>query len=309
MRIEQINQVIELSRTGNMGKAAQNLLISQPNLSLSLRNLEDEVGHKIFIRTSRGVYLSDFGQEFLKYAKAVALDLNNMKNFCEFRGMQASPMSISICPQAFLYSIASAIIREHQNELLSVTLSTYSSFERMMESVQTGQTEIGVSIWDIQNAVHARQALKKNGLEYQKIGEGDFMLLMRRNHPLIENCISEVSFASLEKYPLLVVGDSNDVAHRMMNENAGLFENRSRSVITCTSGNGMQSILENSDAFSFTIHYMKAYEKYPYNPNLQAVRIQGCSDKFEIGWFKRLNTELSPLVVEFISKLEELRTV
>lgn len=48
---------------GSMSKAAQQLFISQPNLSMSLKNLEEELGEAIFLRSGKGVTLTDFGHE------------------------------------------------------------------------------------------------------------------------------------------------------------------------------------------------------------------------------------------------------
>ena len=48
MRIEQLRHVVEVARCGSMRQAALNLYISQPNLSVSIQNLEEEVGYQIF---------------------------------------------------------------------------------------------------------------------------------------------------------------------------------------------------------------------------------------------------------------------
>jgi len=49
-----------------MNKAAQNLFISQPNLSSSIANLEKELGIYIFNRTSRGVQVTQDGKVLIK---------------------------------------------------------------------------------------------------------------------------------------------------------------------------------------------------------------------------------------------------
>lgn len=54
MTIQQLQYVLEVSRTGSISKAARNLFLSQPNISNSIKNLEQELGATLFIRTSQG---------------------------------------------------------------------------------------------------------------------------------------------------------------------------------------------------------------------------------------------------------------
>ena len=43
MKLEQIEQFNELAKTGNINRAAKNLYMSQPNLSRSIKHLEEEI--------------------------------------------------------------------------------------------------------------------------------------------------------------------------------------------------------------------------------------------------------------------------
>ena len=52
-----------------MREASTKLYVSQPALSASIRELEDELGILIFERTNKGISLTDDGREFLNYAK------------------------------------------------------------------------------------------------------------------------------------------------------------------------------------------------------------------------------------------------
>ena len=54
---------------GNITKASEELMISQPAISKSIKNLEEQLGGTLFIRTKRGVILTDEGKEFYKYIK------------------------------------------------------------------------------------------------------------------------------------------------------------------------------------------------------------------------------------------------
>ena len=75
MKFTQIEQALEVARTGSLAKAAQNLYISQANLSIAIKNLEVEAGTPIFERTNRGMELTQFGKQFISYAKSVTFHM------------------------------------------------------------------------------------------------------------------------------------------------------------------------------------------------------------------------------------------
>lgn len=94
MKIEQIRQVLSIYQSGSINKAAQNLFLSQPYISNSLKSLERELQQKIFIRSYNGIQLTEFGKIFiqnaqglLKYADQIeyaAKDFSAHKFRCHF---------------------------------------------------------------------------------------------------------------------------------------------------------------------------------------------------------------------------------
>ena len=53
----------------NITKASEELNISQPAISKSIKNLENQLGGQLFVRTKRGVTLTEEGKEFYNYIK------------------------------------------------------------------------------------------------------------------------------------------------------------------------------------------------------------------------------------------------
>ena len=54
-----------------MNEAARSLFITQPSLSASVKELENEIGIELFKRTNRGITVTPEGEEFLGYARQV----------------------------------------------------------------------------------------------------------------------------------------------------------------------------------------------------------------------------------------------
>ena len=71
MTLQQLHQVITIAESKSMNEAARKLFVSQPNLSSVVRELEEEAGITIFIRSNRGIVMTPEGEEFIGYAKQV----------------------------------------------------------------------------------------------------------------------------------------------------------------------------------------------------------------------------------------------
>ena len=67
--LAQLDAFVEIARRGNVSRAAEALFLSQPALSARLKSLETELGAALFVRTKRGVRLTDAGRAFLPYAQ------------------------------------------------------------------------------------------------------------------------------------------------------------------------------------------------------------------------------------------------
>ena len=64
----------------NITKASEELSISQPAISKSIKNLEEQLGGQLFVRTKRGVVLTEEGKEFYNYIKQAIEYINNAEN-------------------------------------------------------------------------------------------------------------------------------------------------------------------------------------------------------------------------------------
>ncbi len=82
---------------GNITKASEELHISQPAISKSIKNLEDQLGGKLFVRTRRGVVLTSEGSEFYNYIKQAIEYINNAENkFTDLINLETGCIKIGI---------------------------------------------------------------------------------------------------------------------------------------------------------------------------------------------------------------------
>ena len=88
MTIIQLKYVITIAGSTSMREAAGKLFISQPALSVTIRELEEELGIKIFERNNKGIVLSEQGREFLAYAKQAVSQYDIFLYLCSIMYLQ-----------------------------------------------------------------------------------------------------------------------------------------------------------------------------------------------------------------------------
>jgi len=81
----------------NITKAAEELNISQPAISKSIKNLEEQLGGQLFVRTKRGVILTEEGKEFYNYIKQAMEYISSAENkFTELINLETGCIKIGI---------------------------------------------------------------------------------------------------------------------------------------------------------------------------------------------------------------------
>ena len=82
---------------GNITKASEELNISQPAISKSIKNLEDQLGGQLFVRTKRGVILTEEGKEFYHYIKQAIEYISNAENkFTDLINLETGCIKIGV---------------------------------------------------------------------------------------------------------------------------------------------------------------------------------------------------------------------
>lgn len=82
MKTEQLRYLVELGRTNSFHRCAENLYLSQPAISLSIKNLEKELGVRLFERTSTGVFPTAIGKEVIQQAQEILYKINELQLLC-----------------------------------------------------------------------------------------------------------------------------------------------------------------------------------------------------------------------------------
>ena len=85
MRMDQLNCLVDIAQTGSLTSTAKRLFVSQQAVSKSIKQLEEELGVTILIRTKTGVTFTEDGIAVVEFARKVLAEQDNLlQNFVHF---------------------------------------------------------------------------------------------------------------------------------------------------------------------------------------------------------------------------------
>jgi DNA-binding transcriptional LysR family regulator len=153
MDLRQIEYVEVVARTLNFTRAAEELHVAQPALSRSIAKLEQELGCRLFERTSRSVKLTDAGTRFVARARRILVDVRNLGlEMAEFG--QGSAGVVRISTWYHLEPTLPMLLRDFiaQNPKIDVTIVELVGTQ-MLEALRQDELDLGVAIvapqWDV----------------------------------------------------------------------------------------------------------------------------------------------------------------
>src|SRR3989304_3258385 len=79
MTLTELKYVVAVAETRHFGHAAERCFVSQPSLSASVKNLEEELGVRLFERGKRGVFLTGAGEQIVAQARRALEEADRVK--------------------------------------------------------------------------------------------------------------------------------------------------------------------------------------------------------------------------------------
>lgn len=303
MKMDQLRQMVELYQTGSINRAAANLFMSQPNLSQSIRRLEDELGCSLITRNNRGVSFTDKGKDFVLYAKDVLRQFDHLSTIGQDPGAGTACRTLSVSSMNYrpLVLLAAEFYRRFPPEELRLILHEQDR-DGVIDSVVNGDSEIGVLNMLSSYQKDLIKQLKGKGLRFTRLSDDIPVVLVSERHPLYaRGDFAKVTPADLADFPL-VRYSAMDQSH--YSDKAHLVGiTRTAGEIIVDTRSALHEILENTQAFAVVSYNEKLYRHFRYYPGTHRLLIEGCTLTHTFGWIMREDATLSLLAKDFIQTL------
>ena len=184
MTTKQIDYCIELARTLNFSRAADNLYVSQPTFSYQIRLLEEEIGFTIFERSGRGAALTPAGAQFVTFLSGMREDLKRaIEQGQNFSAKYQDNISIGMMVWQAVYFLPEAMRLFAESEP-NVQITPIFRYENSMEAFLQNEMDIVFALKE--------QTRQVPGIRIHDLFESRIYLIANRDDPLAgKNRISE----------------------------------------------------------------------------------------------------------------------
>ena len=197
MNILHMKYAVEVAKAGSLNKASEILLVAQPNISRSIKELEADLGITIFERTSKGMILTLEGEEFIGYAKTILHQIEEVRKIYKDHSPKKQTFSISV-PRACYISEAFAHFSIRLTDDPAEIFYKETNSQRTINNIIENDYKLGIIRYAENYEKYFISMLEEKGFDYEVISEFSYGLIMSRNNPLAEK--EEITFEDLPEY-------------------------------------------------------------------------------------------------------------
>jgi DNA-binding transcriptional LysR family regulator len=177
VELRQLRYFLAIAQEGSFSRAAQRLHVSQPPLSIQIRNLEEELGARLLVRTNRGVSLTASGQVFYEEVRGALARLEGARG----RTLQAHRGDVGVLSVGFVsiadYSILPPAIKSFRALFPRVEVQLHElTTDAQIRELRAARLDLGLGLAPVQEP----------DLEFRSILREALVLAAPTDHPALK---------------------------------------------------------------------------------------------------------------------------
>ena len=295
MNINQIRYVLTLASSSSMREASTKLFISQPALSASVRELEEEIGILIFERSNKGISLTEAGYEFLTYAKTAVNQYEILED--RYLSKNKDKEYFSVSTQHYIFAIESfaKVIEKYDPEKYIFSIHETKTND-VLENVRDLKSEVGIISYSGSNESLLRKLMKEYQLLFVPLMIRCTYAYMWKENPLADRDM--ISLKELKDLPCITFDQSSENNFYLREEAMADYE-FDKLIISDDRATSMELIAKLG---GYSIGSGMLSEEDAVLQGLVSVKLQE-EDPLTIGYITRKASNLSQYGKEYIEEL------
>ena len=295
MTLQQLQQVITIADCGSMNEAAKKLFVSQPNLSSVVKDLEEETGITIFLRSNRGIVMTPEGEEFIGYARQVTEQYQLLESRYIAKNAKKK---FSVSMQHYTFAVKAFVEMVKQVGVDEYEFAVHETkTHEVIDNVRNMKSEIGVLYLNDFNQQVMEKIFKENSLVFEELFTCDTFVYIWRNHPLADKKM--ISMKELEDYPCLAFEQGKNNSFYFAEEMKSTYE--------------YKKIIKADDRATL-LNLMVGLNGYTLCSGIINEELNGDdyiaiplkeTEKMRIGFIRHKGTKISPIGELYISELKK----
>ncbi len=295
MTLQQLQQVITIADCGSMNEAAKKLFVSQPNLSSVVKDLEEETGITIFLRSNRGIVMTPEGEEFIGYARQVTEQYQLLESRYIAKNAKKK---FSVSMQHYTFAVKAFVEMVKQVGMDEYEFAVHETkTHEVIDNVRNMKSEIGVLYLNDFNQQVMEKILKENSLVFEELFTCDTFVYIWRNHPLADKKM--ISMKELEDYPCLAFEQGKNNSFYFAEEMKSTYEYKK--IIKADDRATLLNLMVGLNGYTLCsgiINEELNGDEYIAIPLKE-------TEKMRIGFIRHKGTKISPIGELYISELKK----
>lgn len=181
-----------VARNLSFTRASEELYLTQPAVSMQIKQLEDSVGLPLFEQLGKRIYLTEAGREMSRYSQAVLQQMKEAEEiFAELKGLKRGRLDIAVVTSAnsFASQVLAAFRAQHSNIAANIRVSNRN---QVLDQLMNNEVDLAIMGRPPQNLELRRTAFMENPL----------VVVAAPDHPLAK--AQQVSLEQLRQEVFLV---------------------------------------------------------------------------------------------------------
>lgn len=197
--LQQLRYIIEVAECGSINAASQQLYVSQPTLSATIKDTEQELGISIFNRTNRGITLTSEGIEFIGYARQILEQFDLFEaRYSNTHNSSSGRLAISSQHYAFCVEAFVDLAEEYNEKEYDFSLRETRTAD-IIDDVKDYRSELGIIYLSDFNSKVLTKAFSDAGLTFVPLFQAHPHIFVGKQHPLAQR--KSVTPDDLQDYP------------------------------------------------------------------------------------------------------------
>jgi LysR family transcriptional regulator of abg operon len=236
MKLHQLRALVAIHETGSLQDASAVLHLTQSALSRAIKELENELGITLLVRSNKGMTLTEYGQRMLGHSRQALESVRRARQEIEdMKGLVVSEITIGVTPVTALLQPLKQVLLEFQHAYPQATLKVLEMRPtQLLQHVRDGLLDF---------ALTSQLPASTVGLDWQPLCRIAGVVVVRKEHPLR----NVKSLRLLQQAQWLSVDPLTDSQSQFNQLFEGSALARPRKVFECTAMNLAIKLLIDSD--------------------------------------------------------------
>jgi DNA-binding transcriptional LysR family regulator len=294
--LQQLRYFIEVTVEGSISAAADLLYVSQPTMSAALKDLESRTGCTLFVRSVRGVTLTEDGTEFLGYARQVVEQAELLEQ--RYLGRAPSRRFLAVSTQHYSFVVDAFVRMVKASDAAEYAFSLRESRTwDIIEDVRTLRSELGVLYRNDFNRNVIDKLLRDSGLVFTPLFLATPHIFIARTNPLAER--SRVTLDDLEELPRLTFDQGTNNSFYFAEEI--LSTRSSKQDIRVSDRATIFNLMIGLGGYTISTGIISD----DLDPSIIAVPLH-VEERIEIGWIGQTSISLTAQAQRFVAEMRDV---